>query len=100
MTELQAIARYVVPEENREEVLELLRQVASASRQEPGNIAFDIFQSVDDPARIVLLERYASRDAFAAHRETDHFHDMVLARIVPLLAERTVEQLDAESATP
>jgi quinol monooxygenase YgiN len=98
MTELQAIARYVVSTENREHVLGLLRELAAASRREPGNISFDIFGNVDDPTRIVLLERYRSREAFAAHRETEHFRDLVLAQIVPLLTERTVEELDAPEA--
>jgi len=96
MTQLQAIARYIVPEHNREQVLALIHQVAEASRQEPGNIAFDIFENVDDPTRIVLLERYESRDAFAAHRQTTHFHELVLGEVVPLLTDRSVEQLDAE----
>ncbi|MCU1415125.1 MAG: antibiotic biosynthesis monooxygenase [Microbacteriaceae bacterium] len=96
MTQLQAIARYVVPEEKHDQVLTLLREVARQSREEPGNISFDIFENIDDPTRIVLLERYHSREAFAAHRETSHFHSLVLERIVPLLAERSVEELDAD----
>jgi quinol monooxygenase YgiN len=96
VSQLQVIARYDVPAENHDRVLDLLRQLAEASRAEPGNLAFDIFEDIDDPTRIVLLERYVSRDAFAAHRETAHFGDLVLGQIVPLLASRTVEQLDAE----
>jgi quinol monooxygenase YgiN len=96
MTQLQAIARYIVPEQNRERVLTLLREVARRSREEPGNLSFDIFENVDDPTRVVLLERYLSRDAFAAHRETAHFHELVLGQVVPLLSERSVEELDAE----
>jgi quinol monooxygenase YgiN len=95
MTELQAIARYVVPQEHHERVLELLHQLAEASRKEEGNIVFDVFENVDDPTRIVLLERYRSRDAFAAHRDTAHFRQLVIDQIVPLLTERTVEELDA-----
>jgi quinol monooxygenase YgiN len=95
MTQLQVIARYVVPEENHDRVLDLLRAVADESRQEPGNVSFDVFENVDDPTRVVLLERYSSREAFAAHRATPHFHDLVLAQIVPLLNERAIEELDA-----
>jgi quinol monooxygenase YgiN len=94
MTELQAIARYTVPEENRETVVGLLRQLAKQSREEPGNIAFDVFENIDDPTLFVLLERYRSREAFAAHRETTHFRTLVLGQIVPLLTERTVEEID------
>jgi quinol monooxygenase YgiN len=95
MMQLQAIARYVVPKENRDQVLGLLRELATESRQEPGNISFDVYENVDDRSRVVLLERYESREAFALHRETPHFHALVLAKIVPLLTERMVEELDA-----
>ncbi len=98
MSELQAIARYVVPAENHGRTLDLLRRLAERTRSEPGNISFDIFENIDDPSRIVLLERYVSREAFAAHRETPHFKELVLDQIVPLLTDRTVEQLDAEGA--
>jgi quinol monooxygenase YgiN len=43
-----------------------------------------------------VVEGYASREAFAAHRETPHFQELVLDGIVPLLESRTVEAYDAE----
>ncbi len=41
------------------------------------------------------LERYDSREAFATHRETPHFKELVLGQIVPRLEARGVEQLEA-----
>lgn len=95
MTAHQVIARYTVAEGNEDEVLALLRQLAEASRSEPGNLAFTVYRELDEPRGVVLLERYTSRDAFAAHRETPHFKELVLARIVPLLDSRTVEEYEA-----
>ena len=95
MPELQVIARYTVTPGNRDRVLALLPQVAAASRTEPGNLSFEVYENTADPTVVVLLERYVSREAFAAHRETPHFQDLVLARLVPLLETRTVEQFDA-----
>ena len=46
------------------------------------------------PASYVLLERYASREALAAHRATPHFQEILLSQIVPLLAHRTIEEYD------
>ncbi|WP_329459303.1 putative quinol monooxygenase [Streptomyces sp. NBC_01497] len=94
MAELQVIARYTVTEGKEADVLALLGELASASRSEPGNRAFEVCRRVDEPRGVVLLERYASRAAFAAHRETPHFKDLVLGRIVPLLDSRVVEQYD------
>ena len=88
---MQVIARYTLASGNEDEVLALLPQLAEASRAEPGNVAFEIHRSVEDPREVILLERYASREAFAAHRETAHFKRLVLETIVPLLERRVVE---------
>ena len=45
----------------------------AASIQEPGNLRFDILQSPDDPARLVLYEAYRSAEDAAAHKETAHY---------------------------
>ena len=43
------------------------------SVKEPGNLRFDILQSVDDPTRFLLYEADTSKDAAAAHKQTDHY---------------------------
>ena len=94
MPEVQVIARYTLAPGNEDEVLALLPRLAEASRAEPGNLAYEVFRSVDDPRSVVLLERYASREAFAAHRESPHFNEIALGQIVPLLESRVVEEYD------
>lgn len=78
----------------QDEVLALLPKLIEASRSEPGNLAFDGYRKLDDPRTYVLLERYTSRQAFVAHRETPHFKDLVLDQIVPRLENRVVEAFD------
>jgi quinol monooxygenase YgiN len=78
-----------------EEVLALLPKLVAAVRTEPGNISFTSYRQLDEPRTYVLLERYTSREAFAAHRETDHFKELVLGEIVPRLDERVTEMFDA-----
>jgi quinol monooxygenase YgiN/predicted GNAT family acetyltransferase len=91
MTQLQVIARYTVTFGNELEVASLLAQLADATRSEPGNLSFAIYRQLDDERELVLLERYASLDAFTAHRATSHFNDLVLGQIVPRLDSRVVE---------
>jgi quinol monooxygenase YgiN len=100
MSELQVIARYTISAGKQDEVLKLLPTLAEASRSEPGNIAFVAYRQLDDNRKIVLLERYTSRDAFAAHRETPHFKDLVLKRLIPLLDSREVESYDVPDESP
>ena len=49
-------------------------------------------RSFRDPNAYVLLERYASRDALAAHRATPHFQEIVIDQLVPLLADRRIAE--------
>lgn len=96
MPELQVIARYTVSEGNEDEVFALLPRLAEASRAEPGNLSFEVFHALGDARDVVLLERYASPRAFAAHRESLHFKDLVLRRIAPLLDSRVVATYEAD----
>jgi (4S)-4-hydroxy-5-phosphonooxypentane-2,3-dione isomerase len=46
---------------------------ARHSLQEPGVARFDVLQSVEDPARITLVEVYRHPDDVARHKETEHY---------------------------
>jgi quinol monooxygenase YgiN len=95
MPEHQVIAHHTMKEGEERAVLALLPKLIEASRAEPGNVAFDAYRKLDEPRTYVLLERYASRKAFAEHRESAHFKDLVLGQIAPRLERRVVEQFDA-----
>lgn len=43
------------------------------TRREPGNIRFDVLQSVDQPTRFVLYEVFATAEDAAAHKQTAHY---------------------------
>jgi autoinducer 2-degrading protein len=57
-----------------------IRENHESSIREPGNVRFDILQSVDDPTRFVTYMAYRDEAAARRHRETAHyfaFHDRV-----------------------
>jgi quinol monooxygenase YgiN len=100
LTELQVIARHTIAAGNEDQVYRLLPRLIEAARSEPGNLAFDAYSAVDNPTSYVLLERYTSRAAFAEHRETSHFKEIMLGQILPLMSNRVIEQYDVtEDAT-
>lgn len=99
MSQLQVIARYTVTFGNEIEVASLLNQLADATRAEPGNLSFEAYRQLNDERGIVLLERYASLDAFSAHRATEHYNDLVLGQIVPRLDNRVVETFVVDEAS-
>lgn len=46
---------------------------ARNSREEPGNVRFDVAQAEDEPSRFLLYEVYRTKDDFAAHQQTEHY---------------------------
>jgi quinol monooxygenase YgiN len=97
MTKLLVIAHHTMAAGKEDEVLAVLPKFIEAARAEPGNVSIVAYRQLDDDRTYVLLERYASRDAFAAHRETAHFKDLILGQIVPRLERRVFELHDVAS---
>ena len=74
-----------------DEVAALLARHTAATRAEPGNLEFVALRSTEDPDAFVLYERYSGREAFEAHTASPHYEGIAVARIRPLLKDRTVE---------
>ena len=100
MPQVQLIARHTMKPGTENEVLPLVQDLIQATRTEPGNLAFDAYRSLQEPKSYVLLERYASRDALAAHRAAPHFQKIVIEQLVPLLAARTIDEFDVADPAP
>jgi autoinducer 2-degrading protein len=74
-------------------VREALTQLVERSRSEPGCLYYQPHASVAQPDVVYLYEVYASPAAALAHRATDHFQQLVLETIVPLLHAREVVEV-------
>jgi quinol monooxygenase YgiN len=94
MTALQVIARHTIAPGKEDEIRGFYSRLVEAALTEPGCLGFEAYHQLGDERAVVLLERYASREAFDIHRETAHFKELVLGEIVPRLAHRTVETYD------
>lgn len=88
-----AVAQWKVRAGNLGGVLQALRELAQSSRTEEGNILYEAHHAVDDNHVIILYEGYRSQAALQAHRESEHFQQLVLGIIVPLLEHREVVPL-------
>jgi quinol monooxygenase YgiN len=89
------IVRMRFAPEDRENVSDILRQLAQASRQEPGCTAFIPHTTEDDPNMVVIYEQYTDRAASELHRTTPHFKKYVVGGLYQLMKEREVENLTA-----
>jgi (4S)-4-hydroxy-5-phosphonooxypentane-2,3-dione isomerase len=61
-----------VLESETESFLKKTIECALATRNESGNLRYDILQNEEDPLCFVLYEVYHSKDDFLFHRETPH----------------------------
>ncbi|MBA7673265.1 (4S)-4-hydroxy-5-phosphonooxypentane-2,3-dione isomerase [subsurface metagenome] len=66
------VAVYVKPE-NIGNFIEASTENHESSIREPGNMRFDVLQSMTNPTRFLLYEAYQSEEEAAAHKKTEHY---------------------------
>jgi autoinducer 2-degrading protein len=57
-----------------------------ATRQEPGNLRFDVLQKEDEPTRFFLYEAYRTKEDFVTHQQTEHYLNWK-ATVAPWMAQ-------------
>jgi len=65
--------RVKVKPERVEEFLSAILDNARGTRQEPGNLRFDVLREEADATRFFLYEVYRTPEDFAAHQKTLHY---------------------------
>lgn len=81
---------FPVKSEVRDDALELMRQMAVASREEQGCISYEFYVGLSDPNVLLLFQEWESVDALQGHFETDHMEEFL--KVLP-------DVLDGEVAT-
>jgi quinol monooxygenase YgiN len=89
------VARWQVSDGSLGDVLAHLAALREASLAEPGCLGYEVYRSVDAPGQLLLREAYRDDAALDAHRKSVHYRELVIGRILPLLAGRQVELLRA-----
>ena len=81
------VAIFRFGKEHIADALQAFRALASATRQEPGNLAYKLYRGTDDDLEFYILEQWASREALVAHEQTEafiHFGQGVLVKYATL----------------
>ncbi|WP_208452726.1 putative quinol monooxygenase [Burkholderia gladioli] len=92
---ITVVARWQALPGRTADVLVLAAALRRQSLAEPGCLGYEVFRGVDDPDTTLLLERYRDPVAVEAHRASPHYRELLVERILPLLAQRQVELLRA-----
>src|SRR6266851_1585318 len=69
---IYVVATLTVKPETRAEFIAAATACINETRKEPGNIAYDLHESVTDPAKMVFVEQWENAEALVPHRSAAH----------------------------
>jgi quinol monooxygenase YgiN len=92
---IYVIAEVRVKPGTADKAIAAARACVAETVKEYGCISYDMHQSVTDPARLVLVERWETQDALKRHFDTPHFKAWRAAG-PEFVAERKVEVVTPE----
>jgi quinol monooxygenase YgiN len=69
---IYVVATLTVKPEARAEFIAGAIACIKETRKEAGNIAYDLHESVTDPARMVFVEQWENAEALVPHRGAEH----------------------------
>lgn len=90
-SQITVVARWQTTRGAVGEILAIVEELRPKSLAEPGCLGYEVYQSVDAPGGVLLLERYRDEAALEAHKQSEHYKTLVMARVLPLLTDRRVE---------
>jgi quinol monooxygenase YgiN len=64
-------------------IRDLLTQQGRLSREEPGCLRFEVYQSQNEPRRFVLVETWESKAAWEVHRGAKAVTEIYLPQVIP-----------------
>ncbi|MDD3071820.1 MAG: putative quinol monooxygenase [Methanoculleus horonobensis] len=67
------VARCRVKPEKTDDFMKIALDLVEASRSEAGNVSYDLYADLADPAKFTFIETWKDRAAIDAHNETPHF---------------------------
>ncbi|MDD2159089.1 MULTISPECIES: putative quinol monooxygenase [Pseudomonas] len=91
---LRVVAVLTAKAGKEQQVEQVLRACVQPSRAEDGCLSYDLNRCIEQAGRFVFVERWASHEAIALHRQMPHYTAMAKA-LGELLSDRQVYVLEA-----
>jgi len=79
---LQTISKIYVKEDQIDEFVEVFKGMIEPTKKEKGYIQYEMYQDEANPALLIVLEQWETREDFDNHMKSQHFE-----RIAPKMAE-------------
>ena len=83
------VARIQVAKGKENEYFSLVSPLVEATRAEPGNLVYMLYQDFQDPTNFIVYEEYVSEEAFSEHAKSKHFQ--LFAQQVTLLLAKEID---------
>jgi quinol monooxygenase YgiN len=90
------VATLTVKPEARAELIAAAKDCIAATRKELGNIAYDLHESVTDPARLVFVEQWENAEALEPHRKAEHMKTFGRVAVKCMAAPPKIEVITPE----
>ncbi|WP_312419044.1 putative quinol monooxygenase [Anaerospora hongkongensis] len=74
---VKVIARSIIKENSLPEALALYQLLVQETVKEQGCISYELFQELDNPNNLTLIEEWEDLEALKRHTETSHFITLV-----------------------
>ena len=82
------VVRMKANEGLEDRAVEIARELAEASRAEPGCESYVPCRDPEDSRSFLFYEAYRDKEAFEAHGATEHFQRLALGELFPLMESR------------
>ena len=93
---IYVVATLTVKPETRAEFIAAATACIKETRKEAGNIAYDLHESVTDPARMVFVEQWENAEALVPHRAAEHMKTFGRVAVKCMAAPPKIEIITPE----
>ena len=71
---IKIICKRKIEEQYFDEIFNIYKNLMlPCSRRESGNISYELYQDIDDPYTLILIEEWESEECEEVHQQTDHY---------------------------
>jgi quinol monooxygenase YgiN len=93
---IYVVATLTVKPETRAEFIAAATACIKETRKEPGNIAYDLHESVTDPSKMVFVEQWKDAEALVPHRAAEHMKAFGRVAVKCMTAPPKIEVITPE----
>src|SRR6185436_5027202 len=93
---IYVVATLTIKPETRAEFIAAATACIEGTRKEPGNIAYDLHESVTDPAKMVFVEQWESVEATLPHGKAEHMRTFGRVAVKCMTAPPKIEYITPE----